>query len=94
MVPVRCMTAAITLACLFVEMLCYVLERLHYSCVLKGQLKSKAIHGILDSPKKNERKRFDLMYHSSNKSIFFLFFIGFFGEVRKTKIAFKIIWSP
>ena len=27
-------TAAITLACLFVEMLCYVLGRIHSSCVL------------------------------------------------------------
>ena len=34
---VRCLTAAtaaVTLAFLFVEMLCYVLERLHSSCVL------------------------------------------------------------
>ena len=29
------------------------------------------------------------MYHSSIKSIFFF---SFFGEVRKTKIAFEIIW--
>ena len=54
----------------------------------KGQLISKAIYGVLDSPK-NERKRFDLIYHSSNK--FFNFFVRFYGEVRKTKIAFEII---
>ena len=31
-------TAAITLACLFVEMLCYVLGRLHSSCVLSTKI--------------------------------------------------------
>ena len=39
----------------------------------------------------NERKRFDLIYHNSNKSNFH-FFVRFFGEVRKTKIAFEINW--
>ena len=57
----------------------------------KGQLISKATYGVLDSPK-NERKRFDLIYHSSNKSNFFIFLFVFLGEVRKTKIAFEIIW--
>ena len=31
-------TAAIILACLFVEMLCYVLGRLHSSCVLSTKI--------------------------------------------------------
>ena len=31
-------TAAITLACLFIEMLCYVLGRLHSSCVLSTRI--------------------------------------------------------
>jgi len=33
----------------------------------KGHLISKAIHGVLDSPKKKKkkRKRFDFIYHSS-----------------------------
>ena len=41
MVLVRRMTAAtaaINLACLFVEMLCYVLRRLHSSCVLSTRI--------------------------------------------------------
>ena len=38
---------------------------------------------------KYEQKRFDLMYHSTNKSIFFIFFVRFFGEVRKTKFFFE-----
>ena len=32
-------TAAITLACLFVEMLCYILGRLHSSCVLRTKIR-------------------------------------------------------
>ena len=32
--------------------------------VAKGQLISKAIYSVLDSPK-NERKRFDLLYYST-----------------------------
>ena len=42
MALVRRMTAAtagITLACLFVEMLCYVLGRLHSSCVLSTKIR-------------------------------------------------------
>ena len=38
---VRCLTtatAAFTLACLFVEMLCYVLGRIHSSCVLSTKI--------------------------------------------------------
>ena len=31
----------------------------------KGQLISKTIYGVLDSPKKNKRKPFDLLYHST-----------------------------
>ena len=53
-------TAAITLACLFVEMLCYVLGRLHSSCVLstkiglhRGELINKPLVND-DFSKKNE----------------------------------------
>ena len=49
-VLVRCMTpetAVITLSGLFVEMLCYVLRRLHSSCVLTITSK-KIIKGILN----------------------------------------------
>jgi hypothetical protein len=36
--PLTAATAAITLACLFVEMLCYVMGRLHSSCVLSTRI--------------------------------------------------------
>ena len=52
-------TAAITLACLFVEMLCYVLGRLHSSCVLNTRIVFQRIEVINKTlvtdafPKKN-----------------------------------------
>ena len=46
----------------------------------KGQLISKAIYGVLDSPQKRT-KRFDLIYHSSNKSNFFIFCSFFAFEI-------------
>ena len=42
-------TAAITLACLFVEMLCYVLGRLHSSCVLSTKVGLHRLELILIS---------------------------------------------
>ena len=47
--------------------------------VAKGQLISKAIYGVLDSPK-NERKRFDLICHSSIKPKFFNFLLVFWSS--------------
>ena len=41
---------------------------------------------------KNERKRFDLIYHSSVKSNFFIFSFVFLEKLGKTQIAFEIIW--
>ena len=52
MVLVRRMTAAtaaITLACLFLEMLCYVLGRLHSSCVLSTRIGLHRIEVINDT---------------------------------------------
>ena len=55
----------------------------------KGQLISKAIYGVLDSPKKRTKKIWlDIVVTSQ----FFSFFRSFFGEVRKTQFAFEIIW--
>ena len=56
----------------------------------KGQLISKAICGVIDSPKKTNEKDLTccIIVVSSQ---FFSFFVPFFGEVRKTKIDFEII---
>ena len=49
--------------------------------VSKGQLISKCLFGVFNSPK-NERKHFDLRYHSSN-------FCSFFGRIEDTKNTFR-----
>ena len=42
----------------------------------KGQLISKCLFGVLNSPNsKNERKQFDLRYHSSKVDFFFSFLL-------------------
>ena len=53
---VRCLTAAtvaITLACLFVEILCYVLGRLHSSCVLSTKISLHRI-GVINKTLVND----------------------------------------
>ena len=51
----------------------------------KGQLISKTIYGVLDSPKKRTKKN-----HSSNKSIFFHFFVRFLEKLGKQKLLSRL----
>ena len=64
----------------------------HLSLSTKGQLISKAIYGVLDSPKKTNEKDLTWYIIVVTSQIFSFFCSFFFGEVRKTKIAFEIIW--
>ena len=50
-------TAAITLACLFVEMLCYVLGRLHSSCVLSTRIGLHSIEVINETLVNDDLKK-------------------------------------
>ena len=58
--------------------------------VPKGQLISKAIYGVLDSPKKRTKKRFDLIYHSTNESKFFILSFGFLEKLGKQKLLLRL----
>ena len=51
----------------------------------KGQLSSKCLFGVFNSPKKR-KKQFDLRYHSSKVE----FFVGFLGELKILKRHFEI----
>ena len=55
----------------------------------KGQIISKAIYSVLDSPK-NEWKIFDLIYNSSNKSNFFIFSSVFLEKLEKQKLLSRL----
>ena len=73
MVLVRHMTAAtaaITLACLFVEMLCYVLGRLHSSCVLSTRIGLHRIEVINKTLVNDDfsKKKFEFSIYSCLKS--------------------------
>ena len=61
-------TAAITLACLFVYMLCYVMGRLHSSCLLSTRI-GLHITEVLNKTLVNSEQNLNLLFSYQNKNL-------------------------